>query len=55
MLLNPRVQGDQKLEGLSADPFDRPIPGQSLTSTPKAWPWEILLSLLMLMKLLCIS
>jgi hypothetical protein len=40
MLLNPSVQGDQKLEGLSADPFDRPIPGQSLTSTPKAWPWE---------------
>ena len=34
------MQGDQKLEGLSADPFDRPIPGQSLTSTPKAWPWE---------------
>ena len=40
MLLNPSVQGDQKLEGLSAAPFDRPIPGQSLTSTPKAWPWE---------------
>lgn len=40
MLLNPSVQGDQRLEGLSADPFDRPIPGQSLTGAPKTWPWE---------------
>lgn len=23
-----------------ASPFDRPIPGQSLTDQPKNWPWE---------------
>jgi len=40
MLLNPNVQGDERVEKLSADSFDRPIPGQSLTGAPKAWPWE---------------
>ena len=40
MLLNPNVQGDEGVEKLSADSFDRPIPGQSLTGTPKSHPWE---------------
>ena len=41
MLLNPKALGkEQQLGGISNDPFDRPIPGQSLTGAPDTYPWE---------------
>ena len=41
MLLNPNAIGkDQQLEGISTDPFDKPIPGQSLTGAPNSYAWE---------------
>tara|TARA_Y100000361_G_C11161328_1_gene347573 strand:+ start:2111 stop:2761 length:651 start_codon:yes stop_codon:yes gene_type:complete len=41
MLLNPNSQGrDRALEGIANDPFDRPVPGQSLTGESGKWPWE---------------
>ena len=41
MFLNPNAQNvNRQLEGMSTDPFDVPIPGQSLTSSPKDMAWE---------------
>ena len=35
---NKHFQGEDTLE--TKDPFDHPIPGQSLTGDPQSWPWE---------------
>ena len=43
MLLNPNAVGREKggrLENVVSDPFDMPVPGQSLTDTPGKWPWD---------------
>jgi hypothetical protein len=41
MLLNPNAQGrDDALQDIAKDPFDRPVPGQSLTGEVGKHPWE---------------
>ena len=41
MLLNPNARGEtQILDKVSTDPFDMPVPGQSLTDEPRKWAWE---------------
>tara|TARA_Y100000361_G_scaffold151049_1_gene167738 strand:+ start:2246 stop:2797 length:552 start_codon:yes stop_codon:yes gene_type:complete len=44
MLLNPtKIQNAQEAPAGSVqaqDPFDSPIPGQSLTDEPGKWPWD---------------
>jgi len=41
MLLNPDAKGNPELlDKINTDPFDMPIPGQSLTGEPKKWAWE---------------
>lgn len=43
MLLNQNSIGREKggrLQNIANDPFDRPIPGQSLTGPVGKWPWE---------------
>ena len=41
MFLNPNAQNvNRQIEGMSTAPFDVPIPGQSLTSSPKDMAWE---------------
>ena len=41
MFLNPNAQNlNTQMGGMSTDPFDVPIPGQSLTSSPGDWAWE---------------
>jgi len=35
---NQHFQGEDTLE--TKDPYDQPIPGQSLTGDPENWPWE---------------
>ena len=41
MLLNPDAKGNPELiSKINTDPFDMPVPGQSLTGEPKKWPWE---------------
>ena len=42
MLLNPKKTqqsgGSHNVEDI--DPFDAPVPGQSLTDEPGKWPWD---------------
>ena len=41
MLINPNARyKDTALKNVSTDPFDRPVPGQSLTGEPNKWAWE---------------
>jgi hypothetical protein len=41
MLLNPDAKGNPELiSKINTDPFDMPVPGQSLTGEPQKWPWE---------------
>tara|TARA_R100000231_G_C5319479_1_gene162986 strand:+ start:92 stop:709 length:618 start_codon:yes stop_codon:yes gene_type:complete len=41
MQLNPNARLKPELsEKINTDPFDMPVPGQSLTGEPKKWPWE---------------
>ena len=41
MLINPNARyKDTALKNVSTDPFDSPVPGQSLTGEPNKWAWE---------------
>ena len=41
MLINPNARyKDTALKNVATDPFDRPVPGQSLTGEPNKWAWE---------------
>lgn len=41
MLINPNARHkDTALKNVATDPFDRPVPGQSLTGEPNKWAWE---------------
>lgn len=41
MLINPNAANQKNLlQNVATDPFDRPIPGQSLTGEPDKWAWE---------------
>ena len=41
MLINPNARyKDTALKNVSTDPFDRPVPEQSLTGEPNKWAWE---------------
>ena len=41
MLINPNARHkNTALQNVATDPFDRPVPGQSLTGEPNKWAWE---------------
>jgi len=41
MLINPNASNQKDLlQNVATDPFDRPVPGQSLTGEPNKWAWE---------------